>query len=67
VDVNDVTTGARTVILKLRSADALALVVVALTVNVDVVSDPTAPAVPVIAPVVVLKFNPVGIAPVGIL
>jgi hypothetical protein len=67
VDVNDVTIGALTVILKLLSDVALALVVVARTVKVEVVSDPTALAVPVIAPVVVLKFNPVGIAPVGIL
>jgi hypothetical protein len=63
VDVKLVTTGALTVILNALSAVALALVVVALTVKLLVVSDPTALAVPVIAPDDVLKLSPDGTPP----
>jgi hypothetical protein len=66
VEVKLVTTGALTVTLNALSAVALAEVVVALTVKLLVVSLPTALAVPVIAPVDVLKLSPAGIDPLTI-
>ena len=46
-----------------NSLSALAIPSVALIVNVDVVSEPTADAVPVIAPVEAFKLKPLGKLP----